>query len=192
MSLEIRSIGEVISYQATPRTEFVVGMGVVKSKTSENESITFNIIQFIPVDAEDPCYVTSKISLDPSSIPHDFTYVTAIGAIASKPNITETTVSFDVSLSQYVKTNTGVSPPSSRRTTVVRSIAEQSPPPKKPKLVNSSTTLSSTTASETESSGSMQIEDINPNEGVSNDTQQCLHQSNQTKRLNPGEQPYEI
>jgi len=33
--------------------------------------------------------------------------LTAIGTIAGKPNITETTVSFDVSLSQYVKTNTG-------------------------------------------------------------------------------------
>jgi len=135
MSLEIRSIGEVISYQATPRTEFVVGMGIVKSKTSENESITFNIIQFTPVDVEDPCYVTSmtpkdviyfygmvtkvdsstqeinvtcshsrKISLDPSSIPHDFTYVTAVGTIPSKPNITDATVSFDVNLSQYVVT----------------------------------------------------------------------------------------
>ncbi|CAG8622988.1 2702_t:CDS:1 [Paraglomus brasilianum] len=61
MSLEIRPIGEVISYQATSRTEFVVGMGVVKSKTSKNESITFTIIQFIPVDAEDTCYVTSLV-----------------------------------------------------------------------------------------------------------------------------------
>ncbi|CAG8660119.1 10402_t:CDS:2, partial [Paraglomus brasilianum] len=33
-------------------------------------------------------------------------YTFTIGTIASKPNITETTVSFDVSLSQYVKTNT--------------------------------------------------------------------------------------
>jgi len=53
------------------------------------------------------CSHSRKISLDPSSIPHDFTYVTAVGTIASKPNITETTVSFDVSLSQYVKTSTG-------------------------------------------------------------------------------------
>jgi len=51
------------------------------------------------------CSHSRKISLDPSSIPHDFTYVTAVGTIASKPNITETTVSFDVNLSQYVKTN---------------------------------------------------------------------------------------
>ena len=138
MSLEIRSIGEVISYQTTPRTEFVVGIGIVKSKTNEDENITFNITQFVPIDAEAPCYVVSlapkdiiyfhgtvtnvdsstqtmnvtcshsrKIFLNPSSIPHDFTYVTAIGTISGKPNITETTVSFDVSLSQYVKTNTG-------------------------------------------------------------------------------------
>jgi hypothetical protein len=138
MSLEIRSIGEVISYQSIPRTEFVVGIGIVESKTNENENITFNIVQFFPVDVETPCYVTSlapkdviyfygtvtnvdsstqtinvtcshsrKISLDPSSLPHDFTYVTAVGTIAGKPNITETTVSFDVSLSQFVKTNTG-------------------------------------------------------------------------------------
>ena len=138
MSLEIRSIGEVISYQATQRTEFIVGMGVIKSKTSENESITFNITQFIPIDVEDPCYVISlapedvvyfygivtkvdsstqtinvtcshsrKILLAPSSIPQDFTYVTAVGTVVSKPNITEETVSFDISLSQYIKTNTG-------------------------------------------------------------------------------------
>lgn len=42
MSLEIRSIGEVISYQTTPRIEFVVGIGIVKSKTNEDENITFN------------------------------------------------------------------------------------------------------------------------------------------------------
>jgi len=138
MSLEIRSIGEVISYQATQRTEFMVGMGIIKSKTSENENITFHIIQFIPIDVEDPCYVTPmapkdvvyfygtvtkvdsstqtinitcshsrKISLDPSFIPYDFTYVTAIGTISSKPNITEETISFDINLSQYVKTNSG-------------------------------------------------------------------------------------
>jgi len=102
MSLEIWSIGEVISYQTTPRTEFVVGMGIVKSKTNEDENITFNITQFVPIDAEAPCYVvplapkdiiyfhgtvtnidsptktmnvtcshSRKISLNPSSIPHD-------------------------------------------------------------------------------------------------------------------------
>jgi len=102
MSLEIRSIREVISYQTTPRTEFVVGMGIVKSKTNEDENITFNITQFVPIDAEAPCYVvplapkdiiyfhgtvtnidsptktmnvtcshSRKISLNPSSIPHD-------------------------------------------------------------------------------------------------------------------------
>ena len=52
MSLEICSIREVISYQVTPRTGFVVGTGIVKSKANENESITFNILQFIPVDIE--------------------------------------------------------------------------------------------------------------------------------------------
>ena len=64
MSLEIRSIGEVISYQATPRTEFVVGMKSITSETSEIESIMFNIVQFIPVDVEDPCYVTSMAPKD--------------------------------------------------------------------------------------------------------------------------------
>jgi len=81
MSLEIRSIGEVISYQATPRTEFVVGMGVVQSKTSENENITFNIIQFIPVDAEDPCYVTS---LAPKDVVYFYGTVTNVDTSAQK------------------------------------------------------------------------------------------------------------
>lgn len=138
MSLEIRSIGEVISYQSTPRSEFVVGTGIIKSKTNENENITFEILQFIPVDVEVPCHCvpispkdviyfygtvtnvnsstqtisitchhTQKILLDPSAIPHDFTHVTAVGTVTGAPNITETTASFDVSLSQYIKTNTG-------------------------------------------------------------------------------------
>jgi len=82
MSLEIRSIGEVISYQATSRTEFVVGMGVVKSKTSKNESITFTIIQFIPVDAEDTCYVTSLV-------PKNVVYSTGLsqGGFVSAPTL---------------------------------------------------------------------------------------------------------
>ena len=134
MSLEIRSIGQVISYQSTPRSEFVVGMGVVKSKVNEDETITFNILQFIPVDVEVPWHVTPLSPNDvvylhgsvthvdssaqtinitcyhtkkTSSLPHDFTYVTAVRTITDKPIITDTTASFDVSLSQYVKTNTG-------------------------------------------------------------------------------------
>jgi len=38
---------------------------------------------------------------------HKHSMSPAVTAIAGKPNITETTVSFDVSLSQYIKTNTG-------------------------------------------------------------------------------------
>ena len=48
-----------------------------------------------------------KNLLRPSFLPHDFTYVTAVRTITDKPIITDTTASFDVSLSQYVKTNTG-------------------------------------------------------------------------------------
>src|SRR6185312_15788725 len=108
-------------------------MGVVKSKKSENKSITFNIVSNLSqsmskihvmslrwllkmssISTElsqrwirhhkllmSPAPTLEKISLDPSSIPHEFTYVTAVVTITSKPNITETTVLFDVSLSQY-------------------------------------------------------------------------------------------
>src|SRR5438128_1282916 len=122
MSLEIRSIGEVVSYQATPRTEFVVGTGIVKCILNDEQTITFNIVQFLPIDAETPCHVTPlsskdvvyfhgsvtnvdsstqtinitcchsrKILMDASSLPHDFTYVTAIGTVVAPPHITDST-----------------------------------------------------------------------------------------------------
>src|SRR5690348_16228670 len=48
-----------------------------------------------------------KKLMSPARTLEKFTYVTAVGTIPSKPNITDATVSFDVNLSQYVKTNTG-------------------------------------------------------------------------------------
>ncbi|CAG8639246.1 6519_t:CDS:2, partial [Paraglomus brasilianum] len=84
-----------------------------------------------------PAPTLKKISLDPSSIPHNFTYVTAVSTIASKPNITETTVSFDATCNvcysekYYLQRHQHYgSPPSSHRAIIARSVAEQSPPQK--------------------------------------------------------------
>ena len=85
MSLEIRSIGEVISYQATQLTEFMVGMGIIKLKTSENENITFYIIQFIPVNVEDPCYVTP---MAPKDVVYFHGTVTKVDSSTQTINIT--------------------------------------------------------------------------------------------------------
>src|SRR5437899_1323173 len=85
MSLEIRSIGQVISYQSTPRSEFVVRMGVVKSKVNEDETITFNILQFVPVDVEVPYHVTP---LSPKDIVYLHGSVTHVVSSAQTINIT--------------------------------------------------------------------------------------------------------
>jgi len=92
-------------------------MGVVKSKVNEDETITFNILQFVPVWCTMSChsviserhclfarvchacgFVSSNNQYHllphqknpPTSIvlPHDFAYVTAVITITNKPHIT--------------------------------------------------------------------------------------------------------
>jgi len=63
-----------------------------------------------------PAPTLEKFSLDPLFIPYDFTYVTVVGTISSKHNITEETISFDINLSQYVKTNTPTFPLNKNKT----------------------------------------------------------------------------
>ena len=85
MSLEIRSIGEVVSYQATPRSAFVVGTGVVKSKTNEDENITFNILQFIPVDVETPSHC---VPISPNDVIYFYGTVTNVNSSTRTISVT--------------------------------------------------------------------------------------------------------
>src|SRR4051812_19276496 len=54
------------------------------SKLTYN-SITFNIIQFAPVDVEDPCYVTS---MTPKDVVYFYGTVTKVGSLAQVINVT--------------------------------------------------------------------------------------------------------
>ena len=68
----------------------------------------------------------------------------------------------------------------SPRATIGRSIAEQSPPQKNQNSSILSPPSQPTTTSETESNSSMQIEDSNPNEDLSNDLQPAPIESKKT------------
>src|SRR5438128_11925350 len=60
-------------------------MGVVKSKLNEDETIMFNILQFIPVDVEVPCHVTP---LSPNEVVYLHGSVTHVDSSAQTINIT--------------------------------------------------------------------------------------------------------
>jgi len=45
-----------------------------------------------------------KLSQISTNILNDFTYITAVGTISGNPHITETAISYDIAVSQYVKT----------------------------------------------------------------------------------------
>ena len=50
------------------------------------------------------CFHTKKLPINSPNPLNDFTYITAIGSVTGSPHITETTASYDITVSQYVKT----------------------------------------------------------------------------------------
>ncbi|CAG8496586.1 8129_t:CDS:2 [Paraglomus brasilianum] len=163
MSLEIRSIGEVFSYQATPRTEFVVGMGVVKSKTSENilHSTLSNLSRLMPkIHVMSLCWFLQMLSNSTglSQVYNVGSRIKVEGAAELHNNV----IYCELQHATFVILK--------NTTSNDTNIAVSSPLPLLSEACKLRTSIPMKTYQTTLS----------------------LHQSNQTKRLNPGEQPYEI